>query len=135
MADRYWGARSRYAYAWRTLMNHGTAIVFGSDSPIEAIEPLPGIYAAVTRTHRGADPGTDSWYPAERLTVDEAVRAFTYMAAYTARLEARLGSIEPGKLADLTIYDRDIYRISPAELAQTQIAGAIIGGQFKYRTF
>ncbi len=135
MADRYWGGRSRYAYAWRTLMNQGTAIVFGSDSPIEAIEPLPGIYAAVTRTRRGADPATDSWNPGERLTVDEAVRAFTFMPAYTAGLETRLGSIEPGKLADLTICDRDIYQVSPAELALAQVAGTVIGGQFRYRTF
>ncbi|MCA9993543.1 MAG: amidohydrolase family protein, partial [Anaerolineales bacterium] len=76
-----------------------------------------------------------SWYPAQCLTLDEAIHAFTRAAAITSGQEARQGSIAPGKLADLTIYDRDIYQVAPAGLAETQIAATVVGGQFKYRTW
>lgn len=135
MADRYWGDRARLSYAWRTMLNSGAVLVFGSDSPIEAIDPLPGIYAAVTRARKGADPEQDSWYPEERLTLEETIHAFTRAAAYTAGREAHLGSITPGKLADLTFYDRDLFAADPAGLAEAQIAATLVGGQFKYRTF
>ena len=134
MADRYWGARAQYSYAWRTVQQTGATLVFGSDCPIEAIAPLPGIYAAVTRTRPGQDLA-QSWYPAQCLTLDEAIHAFTRAAAITSGQEARQGSIAPGKLADLTIYDRDIYQVAPAGLAETQIAATVVGGQFKYRTW
>ena len=135
MADRYWGDRARLSYAWRTMLDTGAVLVFGSDSPIEAIDPLPGLYAAVTRSRKGSDPEQDSWYPEQRLTLEEAVHAFTRAAAYTAGREAHLGTITPGKLADITFYDRDLFAVDPAGLADTQIAATLIGGQFKYRTF
>jgi predicted amidohydrolase YtcJ len=134
MADRYWGERARHSYAFRTMLESGATLVFGSDSPIEPIAPLPGLYAAVTRRRAGGSPGPDGWYPEQRLSLPEAVRAFTLAAAETSGQEARQGSITTGKLADLTIYDRDIFALPPEALLETDIAATIAGGVFRHRT-
>jgi predicted amidohydrolase YtcJ len=135
MADTYWGARARYAYANRTMLDSGATVVFGSDAPIEGIEPLPGIHAAVTRRRANGNPGPNGWYPEQRLAIEEAVRGFTTAAAFTSGQENRLGSISAGKLADLTIFDRDIFNIPSDELLEVGIAGTIIGGQFRFRAW
>lgn len=135
MADRYWGERARYSYAWRTVWDSGALVVFGSDAPVERIDPLPGIHAAVTRRRADGSPGRDGWYPEERLTLSEALYAFTTAAALTSGQEARQGSIAPGKLADLTVFDRDLFAVSPDELLDVGIAGTIVGGEFRYRTW
>ncbi|MDX1686592.1 MAG: amidohydrolase [Candidatus Promineifilaceae bacterium] len=134
MADRYWGDRARYSYAWRTMLESGATVVFGSDAPIESIAPLPGLYAAVARRRPDGAPGPEGWYPEQRLTLTEAVHAFTRAAAFTSGQEARQGSITPGCLADLTIFDRDIFSAPAEALLETEIAGTIVGGTFKYRT-
>lgn len=131
MADRYWGERARYGYAWRTMLQTGTTLVFGSDTPIEPIAPLPGICAAVTR----ARPGQPAWYPEQKLTLDEALHAFTMAAAITSGQTATQGSLTPGKLADLTIYEQDLYAVPAEQLGDVGIAGTIVGGEFKYRDF
>jgi predicted amidohydrolase YtcJ len=133
MADRYWGDRARHSYAFRTMLESGATLVFGSDSPIEPIAPLPGLYAAVTRRRAGGSPGPDGWYPEQRLTLPQAVRAFTLAAAETSGQEARQGSITPGKLADLTIYDRDIFALPLEALLETDVAATITGGVFRHR--
>jgi predicted amidohydrolase YtcJ len=110
-------------------------LVFGSDAPIEAIDPLPGIHAAVTRRRANGDPGPEGWNPEQRLTVLEAVHAFTTAAAFTAGQELRLGSIVPGKLADFTIFERDIFEIPHDELLEAGIAGTVVGGVFRHRAW
>lgn len=135
MVDRYWGARGRHAYAFRTLLETGATVVFGSDCPIEAIDPLPGIQAAVTRRRADGSPGPDGWYGDQRFSVWEAVRAFTLAAAETSGQTQRQGSITPGKLADLTILEQDIFTLPPDDLAETPIAATVVGGVFKYRAF
>lgn len=135
MADRYWGERARYSYAWRTLRDSGALVVFGSDAPVERIDPLPGIHAAVTRRRADGFPGRDGWYPEERLTLPEALHAFTTAAALTSGQEARQGSIAAGKLADLTIFDGDLFTVSPDELPDIGIAGTIVDGEFRYRAW
>jgi predicted amidohydrolase YtcJ len=134
MVDRYWGKRGVHAYAFRTLQESGATIVFGSDCPIEPIDPLPGIHAAVTRQRPDGTPGAEGWYPAQRFTMEETIRAFTLAAAITSGQQAVAGSITPGKLADLTILDRDIFRIPSDELLDTQIAATLVDGIFRYRT-
>jgi predicted amidohydrolase YtcJ len=109
-------------------------LVFGSDAPIEAIEPLPGLYAAVTRRRPDGAPGPDGWYPEQRLSLEEAVRAFTAAAAHTAGQEQKLGTIAPGRLADVTVFDRDIFALPPEALLETSIAATIVAGQFRHRT-
>jgi predicted amidohydrolase YtcJ len=133
MADKYWGKRNAGAYTWRTQLNAGAALAFGSDCPVEKIDPLLGIHAAVTRRRADGSPGPDGWFPGQRLTVEEAVRAFTWGAAYAAGKENRLGSITPGKLADFTVLDRDIFEIEPMEILNTGVDATIIGGQFVWR--
>jgi predicted amidohydrolase YtcJ len=135
MADRFWGERNKYSYAWRTVKEAGALLAFGSDAPVDPIEPLKGIYAAVTRRRPDGRPGPAGWYPEQRLTMAETVEAFTLGAAFAGNREARLGSIVPGKLADLTILDRDIFAIPDDELLEVKVAATIIGGQFGYRDF
>lgn len=133
MADRYWGERARYSYAWRTMLESGATLVFGSDAPIESIAPLPGLYAAVARRRPDGAPGPAGWYPEQRLTLAEAVHAFTRAAAVTGGREAYQGMIAPGYLADLTIFGRDIFSAPAEALLETEIAGTLVGGAFKYR--
>ena len=133
MADSYWGSRARYSYAWRTMLDSGATLVFGSDAPVETIAPLPGLHAAVTRRRASGAPGLDGWYPEQRLSLPEAVHAYTMAAAITSGQTARQGSLTPGKLADLTVFDGDIFAIPPDELLDAGIAATIVGGEFKFR--
>ncbi len=104
--------RARTTYAFRTLLDAGVPVAFGSDLMVAPPLPLMGIYAAVTRqTLDGAHPG--GWVPQEKITVEEALTAYTATAAYAAFEEDRKGTITPGKLADLVILDRDLTRIPP----------------------
>jgi hypothetical protein len=133
MADKYWGQRSSGAYAWRTQLKHGAVLAFGSDTPVEPINPLWGIHAAVTRRRADGSPGADGWYPEQRLTVSEAIDGFTKGPAFAARMENELGSLEPGKLADLTIVDRDLLHCDPMAIRDAEVLGTIVGGEFKFR--
>jgi len=130
MADRYWGERCAAAYAWRSLLEAGTMLAFGSDCPVEDLNPFLGIHAAVTRRRTDGFPGPEGWYPEQRLTVEEAVRAYTLGAACAAGLEDRLGSLAPGKLADLVVLDRDVFTCDPMAIAETRVVATMIGGRF-----
>lgn len=131
MADRYWGQRAALGYAWRSLLERGTVLAFGSDSPVEHLSPFAGIHAAVTRRRPGEEG--EGWYPEQRLTVAEAVRAYTVGAARAAGVEGRLGSLAPGKLADLVVLDRDIFKVEHEEILETRPLGTMIGGRWVYR--
>jgi predicted amidohydrolase YtcJ len=135
MADRYWGDRNQNSYAWRTVKNTGAVLAFGSDAPVDPIEPLKGIYASVSRRRPDGSPGSEGWYPEQKLTMAETIEAFTMGAAYAANREGRLGSIEAGKWADLTILNRDIYMIPEDEIPAVEVTGTVIGGSFKFRNF
>jgi hypothetical protein len=106
VAERQWGDRCGGAYAWRSLLSQGTVLAFGSDAPVESLDPLLGVHAAVTRTRAdGAPPG--GWRMEQHLTVDEALTAYTRGSAYASGEEAELGRIAPGYLADFVVLDRD----------------------------
>ena len=135
MAEQNWGDRAKYSYAWRTMLESGAVLAFGSDSPVEPIEPLYGIHAAVTRQRLDGSGGPDGWYGEQKLTMAETIHAFTMGPALTCSQEARQGSLTPGKLADITIYDRNIFEVSHEELKEAQIAGTIVGGKVRYRTW
>jgi predicted amidohydrolase YtcJ len=131
VARRLWGERCRYAYAWRSLLDHGAALAFGSDSPVESMDPWAGIHAAVTRQRADGIPA-GGWYPEERITVEEAVRAYTLGAAYAAGETHLKGSIEEGKVADLIVLDRDIFQVTPQEILGTQVQMTVLGGEVVY---
>jgi predicted amidohydrolase YtcJ len=135
MADRYWGERARYSYAWRTMWDSGALVVFGSDAPVERIDPLPGIHAAVTRRRANGYPDEEGWFPQERLTLEETLYAFTKAAAITSGQKKTQGSLTPGKLADLTIFYQDLFEVPEDEILEVGIAGTIVSGTFRHRTW
>src|SRR5439155_1567914 len=119
LADRYWGPeRTPRAYPWRTLLERGAVLAFGSDAPVEPIDPLLGIHAAVTRRRR-AD--REAWFPAQRLTLDEALHGYTAGAAYATGREREWGTLEVGMRCDATVVDRDLAKLKEDELLETRI--------------
>jgi hypothetical protein len=134
MADQYWGERTAGAYALKTQQAAGAHLAFGSDCPVETLDPRVGIHAAVTRRHADGSPGPQGWHSEQRLTVDQAVRGFTEGPAFAAYMEDRLGRLLPGFLADLTILDRDLYEIEPMEILQARVLATLTSGQFAWRS-
>jgi hypothetical protein len=119
------------AYVWQKLMKSGALIANGSDFPVEEANPMLGLYAALTRqTPEGTPPG--GWQPDQRMTRDEALASFTINAAYAAYLEKELGSLEPGKLADLVVLSKDIMTAAPREILTTRVLRTIVGGRTVY---
>jgi predicted amidohydrolase YtcJ len=116
------------AYVWRKLRTSGARIAAGSDFPVEEPNPMLGFYAATTRQDRAGQP-PGGWMSDERLTREEALRAFTIEAAYAAHAETRLGSLEPGKLADVVMLSHDIMQVEPAEILNTTVRMTVIGGE------
>jgi predicted amidohydrolase YtcJ len=133
MVDAYWGRRGRLSYAFRSLLESGARLAFGSDAPVETPNPFVGIHAAVTRRRADGSPGPEGWYPEQCLTVAEAVAAYTTGAAYAESREQELGSISPGKYADFIVPDRDIFTCDPMAIKDTAIVMTIIGGEMVYR--
>jgi predicted amidohydrolase YtcJ len=127
LADRRWGTRCRTGYAWRSLLDRGAHLAFGTDCPVESPDPLPSLYAAITRQHPDGNP-PGGWYAEQRLTIGEAISAYTLGAAAAAGLSREHGSLAPGKLADLVVLSRDPYRIPPAELLETRVDLTIFDG-------
>ncbi|KAA3644962.1 MAG: amidohydrolase [Chloroflexi bacterium] len=131
--DAYWGARGEHAYAFRTLLEAGTQLAFGSDAPVESPNPFWGIHAAVTRQRADGSPGTDGWYPGQRLSVLEAMQAYTSGAAFAAGMEDRLGMLKAGSLADLLVLDTDPFTSDPSELKDIVPQATMLGGDWVYR--
>jgi hypothetical protein len=124
--------RARSSYAWRTMLNAGAVLAFGSDWPVAPLDPLLGIYAAVTRaTLDGKNPA--GWFPEQRLTVEEALRAYTRGSAYAAFEEKDKGTISPGKLADVVVLSEDLFRIPPERIKDARVEITIVGGRIVYR--
>jgi predicted amidohydrolase YtcJ len=124
--------RSKYAYAWRTLLDAGARIAFGSDWPVEPLDPMRGLYSAVTRKSIEFDVPEGGWFPEQKLTMAEAVTLFTKGAAYASFEEGIKGSLEPGKLADLVVLSKDLFTIEPKEILTTEALATILGGRVVY---
>ncbi|MFC4024353.1 amidohydrolase [Oceanobacillus longus] len=130
--ERLGEKRMKLSYAWKTLQEAGVICAGGSDSPVEPVNPLMGIHAAVTRRSPGQTH--DGWYPDQKLTMHEAFRLFTEMGAYPTNEEAIKGTIDTGKLADMTVYSKNPFEMEDAdELLTTSIEMTIIGGDIKYQ--
>lgn len=119
------------AYVFRTLLDTGAVLAFGSDSPVASINPLEGIYSAVTR-RTNDDKNPNGWIPGQKITVDEAVRAFTYGSAYAEFQETVKGTIEVGKLADLVIISDDIFTIDPVKIRDARVLTTVVDGKVVY---
>jgi len=124
--------RARYTYAFRSLLDAGATLTFGSDWSVAPASPLLGIYAATTRqTLDGAHPG--GWIPKQKIEVEEALTAYTRTAAYASFEEDIKGSLAVGKLADIVILDKDITVIDAQDIAGTQVIRTIIGGVTRFQ--
>jgi hypothetical protein len=129
-ADRFWGERSALAYAWRTQLNHSAHLAFGSDAPVESPNPFLGLHAAVTRRRADGSTSADGWYPEQKLTLSEALSAYTIGAAYAANAEQRLGKLTENYLADLIVLEQDIFSINPDDLLTMSAAATMINGEW-----
>jgi predicted amidohydrolase YtcJ len=136
-SDMYWAearlgsGRLLGAYAWRSLLNTGVVVPNGSDFPVEQVNPLISFHSAVSRQDaRDWPPG--GWYPSERMTRDEALKAMTIWPAYAAFQEQVLGSLTPGKYADFVVLDQDIMRCPPELILRTRVLQTWVGGARVY---
>ena len=127
------GERARYAYPFRDLLEAGVTLALGSDCPVADPDPLLGIHAAVTRQRRDGCPA-GGWYPTQRLTVAEAVWGYTLGPAVATGRAGELGSITPGKLADLVVLDRDIFAIQPSSVPETKVVMTVFDGRLVHRS-
>jgi predicted amidohydrolase YtcJ len=121
------------AYAWRRLLDSDAKLAFGTDWPVEPLDPMRGIYSAVTRKNIETGLPDGGWFPDQTLSVAEAVRCYTLEAAYAEFQENMKGSISPGKLADLVVLSRDIFSVPPREILDTHVVMTVLGGMVVYR--
>jgi len=126
---KYWGAKSRYAYNFRSLLDSGARVAFGSDAPIENIDPLQGIYSAITRKSLN---GKKKHIQKQRITIEEAILGFTVWAAYALSDEKLFGVISPGRSADITIMEQDPVRTKPDEVKYLKILATFFEGECVY---
>ena len=122
------GSRDSGGYAWKSMLNHGIHIGGGSDSPVETFDPVWGIHCAVNRTDLDGNP-PGGWHPQEKLTVEEAVSIYTAGGAYVSFEENSKGTIEPGKLADMAVLDRDIFAIPAEEIRYLRNVMTVMDGK------
>ena len=123
--------RIKTTYPFRTFLDKGVRLALGSDWPVAPLSPLLGIYAAVTRaTLDGKHP--DGWVPAEKITVEDAVRAYTAGSAYAEFADTEKGTLAPGSLADLVILSEDIFSIAPARIRDVKVRTTVVGGRVVY---
>jgi predicted amidohydrolase YtcJ len=124
VAERVGKTKARWVYPFKTLLQKKILVISGSDSPVEPIDPLLGIWAAVNRKD----------FPEERLTAKEALKTYTLNAAYSSSEENIRGTIEPGKLADLTVLSEDITKIPPERIRKVQVEMVVVNGKIVYQS-
>jgi predicted amidohydrolase YtcJ len=121
--------RSKYAYAWRSMLDHHIPLAFGTDYPVESVSPFRGLYSAVTRKN---EAGTKTFEPEQKLTIAEAIYAYTQASAFAEFREMRKGRLEPGFLADFVVLDHDLMKASPVEVLRTKVLRTVMGGRTVY---
>jgi len=135
MADTFWGNRTTYAYAPKTQLEAGALLIFGSDAPFESPNPFYGIHAAVTRQTTAGSSDSTGWNPAQRLTLQESLIAYTRNPARAARRSNAQGVLQPGAWADLIVLDQNPFDIEPENLAAVKPAATMVGGEWVFRSF
>jgi predicted amidohydrolase YtcJ len=129
--QRIGAVRSRTTYAFKSFLDAGVRVCFGSDWTVAPLDPIQGVYAAVTRaTLDGKQPG--GWCPEQRLTVEEAVRCYTVNNAFAAFEEHLKGTLEPGKMADMVVLSENIFSVPPAEIRNVRVKMTVVDGEVVY---
>lgn len=128
-ANRLWGQRGANAYNFRSLLDLGTTLALGSDCPVADPNPLAGIHAAVTRQRADGTP-EGGWYPAECISVEEAVHGYTVAAHEVVGRGHYLGRLAPGYLADMTILDNNIFDVPPQDILSTTVEAVVFDGEY-----
>jgi len=129
LIEKYWGERGRWAYPFNSLIEKGTIMAFGSDAPVEDLNPFIGIYAAVNRQRKMANV---PFYNKEKITVYNALKAYTWGPAYAVGEESIRGTLEKGKKADFVVLDKDIFNISPKEILDIKVEYTVVDGEKVY---
>lgn len=124
--DRIGLERAGTSYAWKSFLDNGVHLAFGTDYPVEPITPFRGLYAAVTRKN---EAGTKKYFPEEKVTIEQAISAYTSGSAYAEFAEKTLGELLPGEWADFVVLDRDITQVRPEEILLTRILRTVVGGK------
>ena len=127
--DRLGPQRAATSYAWLAFLNRGVTLAFGTDYPVEPVSPFRGLYAAVTRK---SENGKLEYFPEQRLTMDQAITAYTVGSAFAEYEEKEKGKIVPGMLADFIVLDRDVTATSPEKLLATKVLRTVVGGKTVY---
>jgi predicted amidohydrolase YtcJ len=122
--------RAKTAYAWKSFLDAGVVLAFGTDYPVEPITPYRGVYCAVTRMN---EAGTQTYVPEEKLTIWQAIYAYTQGSAYAEFAESKKGKLANGYLADFVVLDRDITAVAPPEILKTQVLRTVVNGQTVYQ--
>ncbi len=122
--------RAKTSYAWKEFLDNGVPLAFGTDYPVEPITPFRGVYAAVTRMN---EAGTKSYFPEQKLTIEQALAAYTTGSAYAQFAEKEKGTLAPGMLADFVVLDRDLTKVAPPEILKTRVLRTVVGGKTVYQ--
>ena len=122
--------REKRAYAWKSFLKNGVTLAFGTDYPVESISPFRGLYAAITRQN---EAGTQTFEPQEKLTIQQAVYAYTQAPAFAEFREHVKGVLYPGFECDFVVLDRDLFRATPRELLGTKVLRTVVGGKTVYQ--
>ncbi len=129
--ERIGHERAKTSYPWRSFLDQGVRIAFGTDYPVEPITPFRGVYAAVTRKN---EAGTKEYFPEQKLSIQQALAAYTTGAAYAQFAEKDKGTLAPGMLADFVVLDRDLTKVPPPQILKTQVLRTVVGGKTVYQT-
>ncbi|MGD0791975.1 MAG: amidohydrolase family protein [Terriglobales bacterium] len=125
--------RASRAWVWRSIQEKGGALAFGSDWPVVTLNPWPGVQTALTRQTSEGNPPS-GFIPQQRLNLEDTIRGYTLGAAFAGRREKTEGSLEPGKLADFILLDRDLFKIEPSEIGKTEVLITMVGGKIVYQS-
>jgi hypothetical protein len=127
--DRIGPERAKHSYPWADFVKNKVILAFGTDYPVEPVTPFRGIYAAITRM---SEAGTKSYFPEQKLTITQALAAYTTGSAYAEFAEREKGLLEPGMLADFVVLDRDLTKASPHDILATKVLRTVVGGETVY---
>lgn len=123
--------RSKGAYAWRTMLNHGVRLAFGTDYPVEEVNPMRGLHACVTRQLPDGTPPS-GWEPQEKISLDECIAAYTTGSAYAEFEEGKKGQILPGQYADIIVLSDDVTKVAPGKILSVKVLQTYAGGKLVY---